>query len=135
MHNLSDLDRVHLLLAVQSTIKEETMVQLDTEYVNDMLKLVKTAAPHNTLTRYVLVLEAKITSFCSFFLAAVDFLFDFPSQRSNSKRSSLSTHATTLLKLQPQTPKLQTTRRSRSRSRSSLFRLWPCRQPYNDHSR
>lgn len=51
MHSLNDLERVHLLLAVQSTIKEETLHQLDTEYVNDMLKLVKQQPTHASLTR------------------------------------------------------------------------------------
>lgn len=53
MHTLSELDRVHLLLALQATIKEETLLDLDTDYVNDLVKLMKTSPPHSSLTRQV----------------------------------------------------------------------------------
>jgi hypothetical protein len=48
---LSDLDRVHLLLALQATAKKEDLARRDTEYVNDLVKIVKSSPTHGVLSR------------------------------------------------------------------------------------
>lgn len=51
MDTMSELDRVHLLLALQSTTKKIAAHKLDTEYVDDLLKIGKAKTTHATLTR------------------------------------------------------------------------------------
>jgi len=51
LNGLGDLDRVHLLLALQATTNRETLARRDTEYVDDLLKVVRASPIHSTLTR------------------------------------------------------------------------------------
>lgn len=51
MHNLGELDRVHLLLALQASTSRETLQKRDTEYVDDLVKIVKSSPTHSGLTR------------------------------------------------------------------------------------
>ena len=50
LDGLSDLDRVHLLLAFQTSTKKE-ILQRQEAYVDDLLKIVKTSPTHSMLTR------------------------------------------------------------------------------------
>ena len=51
LNGLGELDRVHLLLALQATTDRETLQKRDTEYVDDLLKVVRGSPIHNSLTR------------------------------------------------------------------------------------
>jgi len=51
LKGLGELDRVHLLLALQATTNRETLQKRDTEYVDDLLKVVRQSPIHGTLTR------------------------------------------------------------------------------------
>lgn len=51
LQGLSELDRVHLLLALQATNNRESLKRRDTEYVNDLVKNIKNAPEHSQLTR------------------------------------------------------------------------------------
>ncbi|KAH7616008.1 putative Transmembrane protein 65 [Nannochloris sp. 'desiccata'] len=51
LHGLGELDRVHLLLALQTSTSRETLQKRDTEYVDDLVKIVKASPLHSGLTR------------------------------------------------------------------------------------
>ena len=51
LSQLSELDRVHLLLALQAAANKERRMMRDTEYVNDLLRVSKSSPTHGMLTR------------------------------------------------------------------------------------
>ena len=51
LHGLSELDRIHLLLALQTSTSRETLQKRDTDYVDDLVKIVKASPLHSGLTR------------------------------------------------------------------------------------
>lgn len=51
LNGLGELDRVHLLLALQTTTSRDTLQKRDTEYVDDLVKIVKSSPLHSGLTR------------------------------------------------------------------------------------
>lgn len=55
LRELNDLDRIHLVLALQAGSKEAVLRQAQTQYVDDLIKRFKhsTNKQHNKLTRCV----------------------------------------------------------------------------------